>query len=115
MTAIRCARCGQYGAVTSKDSGNWDHYCIRCVRVLDFGADECYEAVTDRDGNEEPCERPAYDLRVDAMFGGRYPVCRKHYRPPFEECRWDDDFTRCEVHGGVQDYESQVCSKAFEA
>lgn len=43
---------------------------------------DCHEAVI-RDGEEEPCERPAVGYRLDPEHGTPYPVCRKHHRPPY--------------------------------
>lgn len=48
---------------------------------------ECHNAVEDRDGYEEPCNRPAIGYRYDTEFisEGPYPVCRRHFEPPFTE------------------------------
>lgn len=39
----------------------------------------CHEDVT-RDGQSEPCDRPAVAARFDPNEGGAYPVCVKHTR-----------------------------------
>ncbi len=47
--------------------------------------EECPEAVADREGHEEPCNRSAVGYRYDPEFvaEGPYPVCRRHHREPF--------------------------------
>ena len=42
---------------------------------------ECHEEIT-RNGELQPCERPAVGYRVDPAHDVPYPVCRPHLREP---------------------------------
>lgn len=88
----RCGWCGRYTAQPTEvvlvppsqySDGSTELACPRCLRLFDAGYDQCHEEVGGRDGVAEPCNRPAFDLRIDPSFGESYPVCRAHYRPPF--------------------------------
>ena len=41
------------------------------------GDTECYEDVT-RNGESQPCNKPAAAVRIDPEEGGPYPVCEHH-------------------------------------
>src|SRR5690606_14255200 len=100
-TMNRCDRCGRFDnhlteRITQRANGyqgeESEALCPRCLRLVQYvgqhGWNECYEEVAGRDGDAEPCDRPAFGLRLDPENLRPYPVCRKHYRPPFRLCRW---------------------------
>jgi hypothetical protein len=92
VSADRCDDCGRYSSVLTEvvlippnhySDGSTCILCARCLRLFDEGYTECHEEIADRDGTAQPCERRAFDLRIDPEFGQPYPVCRAHYREPF--------------------------------
>lgn len=122
MTA-RCDRCGRFDAhptgvivqAASPYQGEDDMVlCARCAGLHYSGWSECHESVTDSDGVEVPCERPAYGVRIDPTFGGPYPVCRRHCRPPYQMCEWGQwyDGPLCLTHDGRRSDESDWCDRS---
>lgn len=57
---------------------------------------ECHEAVTDLDGIEEPCGRPAtgYRFAPEYIIDGPYQVCGRHLRGPFTAAEAELEATR---------------------
>jgi hypothetical protein len=47
------------------------------ARIMEYGL--CHEDVT-REGESQPCEKPAVAVRIDPEDSGPYPVCAYHAR-----------------------------------
>lgn len=77
---------------------------------------ECHEAVWDRAGEMQPCDRPAVGWRYDVESGDMYPVCRRHHRPPFDpepvECEHccGSGNTKVHVKGATVDAPCTPCA-----
>lgn len=62
---------------------------------------ECAE-----DMGSDPCGGSAVGVRLDPTWGGEYPVCEDHHRPPFpgdDLDEWRDDPGFVEHTDRVQD------------
>lgn len=126
VPAVHCRRCGKFvgrnGSIEIEHFGMSNEVasvtgeCARCLALQSHGWTVCHEEVADRDGDAVPCDRLAFGERIDPENLRPYPVCRKHYRPPYRLCAWVfGGRAYCTEHDAPWPLGESWCYKAFEA